>query len=320
MKVGIFLGVYNHISLDEALQDASKRGYQAVEIAVDRAHGQIDIDEILQGDNAKKLKQKIESYGLMISALSNHAEGQLVLGPHHHDTDHIYQGSPEEKIAYGIKRIKKTAQAAAALEVPVVCGFCGCEDYSRWFPWPNERGWEEMAETFVTRWNGILDTFAEYGIKFAHECHPKEYAYNIETAELTMSLLNDRQEWGFNFDPANLLLAGVDPVVFIQVLGKRIYHVHAKDGEIVKHNISRSGLLAHGSWARIDRGFRFRIPGWGDIPWKRIITELRLIDYDYVLTVEHEDATMSREDGIRKAIDYLRPLIINKPFEGQRWW
>jgi sugar phosphate isomerase/epimerase len=218
-----------------------------------------------------------------------------------------------------MKRMKETARVAAALEVPVVCGFCGCEDYSRWFPWPNEHGWEDMADTFVERWSNILDTFAACGVKFAHECHPKEYAYNIETAELTVSLLGRRKEWGFNLDPANLMLSGVDPVVFVQALGDRIYHFHAKDGEIVPHNVGRSGLLAHGDWSRIDRGFRFRIPGWGDVPWNRLLTELRLVNYNYVLTVEHEDATMSREDGVTKAINYLKPLIIHEPFEG-RWW
>ncbi len=108
-------------------------------------------------------------------------------------------------------------------------------------------------------------------------------------------------------------------VAFIQALGDRIYHVHVKDGEIVKHNVGRSGMFAHGDWQRIDRGFRFRIPGWGDVPWKRVITELRLVNYDYVLSLEHEDATMSRQDGVTKAYNFLKPLIIEKPFEG-RWW
>jgi sugar phosphate isomerase/epimerase len=176
-----------------------------------------------------------------------------------------------------------------------------------------------MSDAFIERWSEILDTFSECGVKFAHECHPKQYAYNTETAELTVRLLNARPEWGFNLDPANLLLGGVDPTLFVQLLGNRIYHVHAKDGELVPHNLRRSGLLAHGDWGRIDRGFRFRVPGWGDIEWKKLITELSLVGYDYVIAVEHEDATMSRQDGISKAIEYLKPLIIQQPFEG-RWW
>lgn len=319
MKIGLVLAVYGHLPLDEALCQAARLGYEAVEIGVERIGGHLDLNELLAGDNARRLRQKVASYGLTISALGNHAEGQLVLGPHHQDTDAILAGTAEEKARYGIERMKLTARAAAELGVQVVCGFCGCEDYSRWFPWPDEHAWEKMADTFVERWSDILDTFAMCGVKFAHECHPKQYAYNIETAELTVKLLGNRPEWGFNLDPANLILAGVDPVVFVQALGDRILHVHAKDGELVQHNIRRSGLLAHGDWGRIDRGFRFRIPGWGDVPWKKLLTELRLVGYDHVLAVEHEDATMSREDGLTKAIEYLKPLIIHKPFEG-RWW
>jgi sugar phosphate isomerase/epimerase len=319
MKIGLVLAVYRHFGLEEALRRAAEHGYEMVELSVECHGGEVDLDELTTPGNAKCLRRLVRSHGLTISALGNHAEAQLVLGPHHQDTDGIYQGTAEAKIAYGIERLRKTAQVAAALEVPVVCGFCGCEDYSRWFPWPDEHGWEKMADAFVERWNDILDTFGRYGVKFAHECHPKQYAYNIETAQETLKLLEYRPEWGFNLDPANLLLGGVDPVLFVQLFGDRILHVHAKDGEVVPHNARRSGLLAHGDWGRIDRGFRFRIPGWGDVPWKRLITELRLVGYDYVLSVEHEDATMSRADGVIKAIEYLRPLIIHEPFEG-RWW
>lgn len=319
MKIGLVLTVYNNSSLDEALRKAADFGYESIELGVERHGGQIDLDDLLRKDNASRLLKRISDYGLTISALGNHGEGQLVLGPHNIDTDSIYPGSAEEKIRYGIDRMKKTAVLAAELKVPIVCGFCGCEDYSRWFPWPDDKAWDRMSDSFVDRWGDILDTFATYGVKFAHECHPKQFAYNIETAELTVKLLNGRPEWGFNLDPANLLLAGVDPVLFVQVFGERIFHVHAKDGELVPHNARRSGLLAHGPWNRIERGFRFRIPGWGDINWKSILTELRLVNYDYVLAVEHEDATMSRDDGALKAIAYLKPLIIKEPFEG-RWW
>lgn len=319
MKIGLVLNVFNNMPLHQALAKSAELGYEAVEIGVEKHGGQLSLEELVKGQAARSLRKTVSDYGLMISALGNHAEGHLVLASHSSDTNLFFGGIPEEKVRYGMERMKLTAQAASELEVPVVCGFCGCEDYSRWFPWPDPNAWEKMAENFVERWNDILDVFALYGVKFAQECHPKQYAYNIETAEYTVKLLGNRPEWGFNLDPANLLLAGVDPVLFVQVFAEQIYHVHAKDGELVPHNSRRSGLLAHGDWHRVDRGFRFRIPGWGDISWRKLLTELRLINYDYVCAVEHEDPTMSREDGATKAIEFLRPLIIRKPFEG-RWW
>jgi sugar phosphate isomerase/epimerase len=114
-----------------------------------------------------------------------------------------------------------------------------------------------------------------------------------------------------------LIYLGIDVENFIDALASRIYHVHAKDGEIVAHNVRRSGLIPQGDWQRLGRGFRFRIPGWGSVPWKKVITELSLIGYDYVMSYEHEDVTMSRNDGITKTIAYLKPLLIEKPYEGR---
>ena len=49
-----------------------------------------------------------------------------------------------------------------------------------------------------------IDHFSAYGLKFAHEVHPQEQAYNIETAEQAIKSINGRKEFGFNFDPAIL--------------------------------------------------------------------------------------------------------------------
>jgi sugar phosphate isomerase/epimerase len=240
-----------------------------------------------------------------------------VLGPYGKDTDAIYPGTKEEKIKFGTERMIKTAQAANALEVPVVTGFIGCENFGRFFPWPYSKGWSDMETEFVERWGKILDKYAEYGVKFAHEPHPNELAYNVETALRAIELMGGRKEFGFNFDPANLIYLGIDVENFIDALAGHIYHVHAKDGEVVAHNVRRSGVIPQGDWQRLGRGFRFRIPGWGSVPWKKVITELSLIGYDYVMSYEHEDVTMSRNDGITKTIAYLKPLMIEKPYEGR---
>jgi sugar phosphate isomerase/epimerase len=317
MKIGMFTVNFLDMDLESVFKIMSKMGYEMAEIPAFYGNNHCDIEDVLKGNNAKQIRDLAKKYNLTISALSNHADGQLVLGPHTKDTDSLYQGSPEEKIKFGMDRMKLTAKAAAALDVPVVCGFIGCERFSRWFPWPYPQGWEEMGKDFSERWGEILDVFQQEGVKFAHETHPNEYVYNIETAEKSVELLNSHPAWGFNLDPANIILQGIDPVLFVQALGDRIWHVHAKDGEIVEHNVKRSGLQPTGNWARIDRGFRFRIPGWGSVPWKRLITELVLVGYDYVLSYEHEDVIMSRMEGMAKTIEFLKPLVIQKRYEGR---
>jgi sugar phosphate isomerase/epimerase len=318
MKLGLCAQVLYHLPLAEALTKARELGFEAVELPVDARNPFIDLDEALAG-GFKRIGQAVADAGLEISALSNHQEGQLLLGPHHRDTDEIHSGTTEEKIRYAIRRMEQTAALAERLGVSIVCGFTGCEDYSRWFPWPAEDGYERMGAVFRERMLPLLEVFSRHGVRFAHECHPKQFAYNLETARLALDLLEDHPAFGFNFDPANLMLAGMDPVVFLMELGDRVLHVHAKDGERVAHQIDRSGLLAHGRWDRRDRGFRFRVAGWGELNWKQLITELRLAGYDGVLAVEHEDPVVGRVEGLKKARDHLAPLLLHEP-ASDRWW
>ena len=104
---------------------------------------------------------------------------------------------------------------------PVVTGFIGCENFGRFFPWPYSKGWADMEAEFVERWSKILDKFGEYGVKFAHEPHPNELVYNIETAVRAVELMGGRKEFGFNFDPANLIYLGIDVENFIDTLGQQ---------------------------------------------------------------------------------------------------
>src|SRR5208337_3197123 len=258
MKIGLFTATYLDTKLEEVCTMAAGLGYEAVEMPAFAGNPHLDIEQIVKGANAKALLSMVKERGLIISALANHPEGQIVLGPYGKDTDAICKGTKEEKIAFGTARMIRTAQAANALGVPVVTGFIGCENFGRFFPWPYSKGWSDMEMELVERWGKILDKFAEYGVKFAHEPHPNQLVYDIDTALRAVELMGGRKEFGFNFDPANLIYLGIDVEHFIDLLKDRIYHVHAKDGELVSHNIKRSGMIPQGDWQRLGRGFRFR--------------------------------------------------------------
>jgi sugar phosphate isomerase/epimerase len=324
MKIGIFTILFDDKPLEDVAKYVSNLGYEMIELAVWRGTHHLDIDEILSGE-ATCLKRMLEKYNLEISALSNHLEGQLILGPHDESTDpEVYPSPskvPEEKIKYGMERMKRTAEAAAALDVPVVNTLIGSPNWGRWYIFPpkNEELYEKVWDIFAERWGEVLDAFASHGLKLAHEVHPSSHAYNVETAERAIKALNNRREFGFNFDPSHLIWQGIDPVVFIKKFGDRIWHSHAKDCETQKDELPKSGVLATGPWRRINRSVRFRVPGWGDVDWRKVITALVLVGYNYVLSYEHEDPVMSREDGCEKCIQFLKPLLIRKPLE-KVWW
>ncbi|MBM4346232.1 MAG: sugar phosphate isomerase/epimerase [Deltaproteobacteria bacterium] len=318
MQLGVCAQVLYAMPFETALDTAAAEGFAAIELPVDSSNPFIDLDAALDG-GADALLSALDRRGLRCSALSNHQEGQLLLGPHGEDTDVIWPGSAEAKAARAADRLVRSAELARRMGVTTVIAFTGCREWARWFPWPLADGWERMQGEFRDRLRPILDEYACRGVRLALECHPKQFAYNLETARLAWELVDRHDALAFNLDPANLLLAGMDPVVFAAELGSRVAHVHAKDGERVQHHVERSGLLAHGPWDRPGRGFRFRIPGWGDVPWRRLITELHLAGFDGVLSVEHEDPTMGRLEGLRQARRYLEPLLLHDRQEA-RWW
>ena len=141
----------------------------------------------------------------------------------------------------------------------------------------------------------------------------------IEKPSNSVGLLKQHAAWGSNLDPANLLYAGVDPVLFAAEHHARIWHAHAKDAQRVPHHARRSGPGAHGAWERPGRGFRFRIPGWGEVDWKGLISELALAGWDGHLAIENEDPVFEPLDGLRKAVRELAPLLPEGE-RRERWW
>lgn len=317
MKLSVCTQALYHLPFEEALATAAALGFAAVELPVDAGSPFVDLEAALR-DGGRAIQAALDRHGLRLSALSNHQEGTLLLGPHGPDTDGIFKGDAEAKIAWSRRRLIQTAELASQLGVDTVIGFIGCDRWSRFFPWPAKGAWDPMVAEAAARLTPILDRFQALGVRFGHECHPGQLAYDLETARELLAALGDHPAFGFNLDPANLLIVGADPVVFAAEMGARIWHVHAKDGERVRHNVA-SSLLAHGPWDRRDRGFRFRVPGWGQVPWRALITELHIIGFKGFLAVEHEDPTMSRMEGLRQAHRYLSPLMLSEPLE-DRWW
>ena len=46
---------------------------------------------------------------------------------------------------------------------------------------------------------------------------------------------------------------------------------------------------------------------------------LRMVGYDGVLSIEHEDMLMSVEEGLEKAIAFLKDIMSAQPM-GEMWW
>jgi sugar phosphate isomerase/epimerase len=99
-------------------------------------------------------------------------------------------------------------------------------------------------------------------------------------------------------------------------LGETIYHVHAKDSRLNMHNVRRQGLLDAKPFAlEKQRSWLFRTVGYGSDPlwWKDFISALRIAGYDGVVSIEHEDPLLDNLEGLEKAVEFLRPMLPQKP-------
>jgi sugar phosphate isomerase/epimerase len=144
--------------------------------------------------------------------------------------------------------------------------------------------------------------------------------YNVETMLRLRAATGPAL--GCNFDPSHLFWNGVDAVAAIRKLGDAIYHVHGKDCYVDNLNISVNGCNDNKPYDQIlNRAWTFRSIGYGHGAqvWKDIISALRLVGYDYVISIEHEDALMSTDEGLSKGVEMLKNAnIFEQP--GEMFW
>jgi sugar phosphate isomerase/epimerase len=322
MKLGVFTVLYRDLPFEQMLDKVVELGLDAVELGTGNYPGDAHCkpDELLADpQKAKAYKRAIESRGLMISGLSQHGN------PVH----------PDPAFRERDRGVwEKTVRLAEELEVPVVMAFSGCPGdhegarYPNWVtcPWPDdylrilEWQWDEVV---IPYWTKAVEFAKGHGItQIAFEMHPGFVVYNPET------LLRLREavgpEIGANLDPSHLFWQGIDIVEAIKLLGREgaIFHVHAKDTAIDRGNVARNGILDTKHYGRIlDRSWTFRTVGYGqgEKTWRDLISALRAVDYDYVLSMEHEDLLLSVDEGLRKGVELLQDLILREG-RTQIWW
>lgn len=320
MKLGVFTPVFGKRSFPEMLDAVTAlRHVSAIELGTGAWPGRdhIDPDALLASpDAARCFKQRVTDAGLSISALSCHGN------PLHPD---------RARAACDDETFRKTVRLAERLEVSVVVTFSGCPgdgpDARRpnWVTtaWPPEFleildwQWESSA---IPYWRAATAFAANHGVKVALEPHPGFLVYNTETALRLRAAAGP--SLGVNFDPSHLFWQGMDPVAAIGALGDSIFHAHAKDVALNPAAVAVNGVLDAKSYRRMqERSWIFRSVGWGhdELTWKRIVSALRLAGYDHVLSIEHEDALASIDEGLRSAVDLLHRVLLTEP-PVDAWW
>lgn len=319
MKIGVFTVLFGKKPFEEMLDYVVDLGLGAVEIGTGCYPGNQYANPAVLLASERKLKafrEAIERRELTISALSCHGN------PLH----------PDPAVAKAHHRVfEQTVELAGKLGVSTVITFSGCPGADAkaatpsWIvsSWPPEFSkaleWQ-WRHCVVPYWKSTASMLRKAGVRVAIEMHPNFVAYNPETMNRLRAIAP--KVIGCNFDPSHMLWQGVDQVAAIRAIGDGIFHVHAKDCKLDAANITVNGVLDAKPYTReLERSWIFRTVGWGNgFPmWKAIVSALRLVGYDHVLSIEHEDSLMSGTEGLKKAIAFLKDVVISEP-AGEAYW
>lgn len=311
MKIGLYTDSLQDLSLVAALDWVAAQGIDAVEIGTGNfsSSPHCDMEKLLNDADARmKMMDAIHSRGLVLSALN--CNGNL-LDPH------PARGTKSQET------FRKTVQLANKLGIDTVVTMSGCPGdldggtfpnwvtctWQREFLELHERQWAEVIEPF---WKEAGKFAADQGVKVAIEMHPGQAVYN------TRSMLRLRDvagpSVGANLDPSHLFYQGMDPLVVIKALGKNfVFHVHAKDTRIDPQQTAlNGGLEIYPMQLTAERAWVYRTVGFGHDAgwWRDFVSILRLVGFDGVLSIEHEDRLMGSREGITKSVELLKPLVL----------
>ena len=314
MKLGVLTNLFGQMSLDEALTVFEGLGIEAVEIGCGGYPGKAHCNpEVLLSDEKAlaDFQNTIKKHNMSLACLSVH--GNAV--------------HPDKAVAASFQKDWENAVLLAEkLGVDTIVTFSGCPGGSpadktpNWVTcaWPNDFGaildyqWNEVL---IPYWKKTAAFAKEHGVtKIAFEMHPGFCVYNPETLLRLREAVGD--VIGANFDPSHLIWQGIEPVAAIRALKGAIYHFHAKDTKIDKYNTAKFGVLDTKSYSdEINRAWIFRSVGYGNglDYWREIISNLRLVGYDKVMSIEHEDSLMNADEGLAHAAAFLKESLIHEP-------
>jgi len=274
MQIGFLTAPFRKEPLEMVLGWASENGFSALEVVAGPGSNHIDPDQVLAG-KAEEISKLFRNYNLAISSLA--AYGNLL------DPD----PAQRKQLVAGFQRV---IDAAQALRVEVVCTLAGSA-------LPGKSKLQTIAEDFAQVFPPLVAYARERGVKIALENYFATLTQGLETWDKIFEVCPD-PNLGLNFDPSHLYWMQVDYLAAVDRYGSRIFHTHAKDTEVRVHERSRVGVLGSGWW-------RYCIPGYGNIDWGAYIGRLKANGYDGVLSIEHEDGALGREQGFIKGRQYL---------------
>jgi len=280
MFVGILTAPFGNETLEHVAAFAGEYGFMGLEVSAGPGSRHIDLTNFTEAD-AVRINDLLDRRALRITSLAAYTNNT--------DADPARRAAANDTV-------RKAVDAAKLLGVDVVCTLAG-------MPMPGKSKMQTIEEDCAAVFTPLADYAAGKGIKIALE---NWYATNIQHLGHWQRLFEvvPAENFGLNFDPSHLAWQDIDYIHAVEAFAPRIFHTHAKDTEVNEAKRAWVGNQHDGGW------WRYVIPGLGIVRWGEYIAALRRNGYNGVLSVEHEDGAVGREEGFLIAKKYLEQYFV----------
>lgn len=324
MNLGAYTACLHNFTLSEALDHLKSFGLTGAEVNVGgfipSPHCPVDL--LIGSKTAREDYLGIfEEKGMRPAGLNT--SGNVVdplpdVGPRH---------------TYDLKRAIELAGKLGIGEIVCMSGLPGTDPDAKYPAWVVNPWNGEQLEVLEYQY-GVLEKFwkemdlraQDAGVKLAWELHPTNTVFTPTQFLQFEERVGGFKNIGVNMDPSHLMWQGMDIMKSIELLGDKIFHVHAKDTKIEPGVATRGvldpsfGPVPEGESARTpvgmdhycsswptDPAWRFVAIGEGhDVPWwSEFLAAIAKIDPEMNINIEHEDAAYEQLEGIRLGAENL---------------
>lgn len=310
-------------SLPGICQWAKNLGYKGIQLpTLDPRF--IDLKKAAESKTyAEELRDEVKFYGLEITELSTHLQGQLVAVNPAYDNlfdafaPEAYRNNPGSRQEWAIQQLKYAAKASQNLGLKASVTFSGALLWPMVYPWPQrppgivDTAFDELAR----RWKPILDVYEDCGVDLCYEIHPGEDLHDGITYEMFLEKVNNHARACLLYDPSHFVLQCLNYLEYIDNYHERIKMFHVKDAEF--NPTGKQGVYGgYQNW--VDRAGRFRSLGDGQVDFKSIFSKLTQYNFPGWAVLEWECALKHPEDGAREGAEFIKNHIIRvteRPFD-----
>jgi sugar phosphate isomerase/epimerase len=311
LTIALLTDALEELPLDAALSWCAERGITGVELGVGgySPAPHLDLERLLSSQAERdQFGERLDAHGIDLVALN--ASGN----PLH----------PDAAIAQAHGRaLRGAVELAGMLGISRVVAMSGCPGGPGGGGWPVFAGgaWlPDMENLWDWQWERVIAPYwreisewaaaAAPDVNICLELHPGTSIYNAASFEQLRGVCGKNVK--VNLDPSHFWWQGIDPVRTVRALGNSVGFVHGKDTIVHPERVALHGVLDFRWPADADTmPWHFCAVGRGRplTEWRELISALREAGYDGPVSIEHEDPTLTAEEGVIASLEGLLAVI-----------